>query len=150
MRELLKPKLLGLAVVFLASLAWLPEWSVQFAIGIGERLAEALNQISGVVSGVSAVEYVVVAKSFGPWAPAADSSSALILKIVLAFVPIVCVGVLIGKLAFWSVRLRHPQRASWICSECLMGIHRRCRGARFSLSHGRAHRCHCEHCTLNR
>lgn len=150
MRALLKPKLLGLIVVFLASLAWLRDWSVQFAIGIGERLAEALNQISGLVSGVSAVEYVVVAKSFGPWAPAADSSSALILEIVLAFVPIVCVGVLIGKLAFWSIRLRRPQGAAWICSECLTGIHQRCRGALFSLSHGGAQRCHCEHCALNR
>jgi hypothetical protein len=56
MRVLLKPKLLGLIVVFLASLAWLRDSSVQFAIGIGERLAEALNLISGAVSGVSAVE----------------------------------------------------------------------------------------------
>jgi hypothetical protein len=98
MRALLKPKLLGLIVVFLASLARLRDSFVQFATGIGERLAEALNLISSVVSGVSAVEYVVVAKLFGPWAPAADSSSALILKGVLAFVPIICVGVLIGKL----------------------------------------------------
>ena len=150
MRELLKPKLLGLIVVLLASLAWLPDWSVQFAIGIGHRLAEALNLISGVVSGVSAVEYAVVAKFFGPWTPAADSSSALILKIVLAFVPMVCVGVLMGKLAFWSARLRHPQSASWICSECLTGLHQRCRGALFSVSHGGAQRCHCEHCALNR
>jgi hypothetical protein len=150
MRALLKPKLLGLIVVFLASLAWLRDWSVQFAIGIGERLAEALNLISGVVSGVSAVEYVVVAKFFGPWAPAADSSSALILKIVLAVVPIVCVGVFIGKLAFWSVKPRHPQGAWWICSECFTGIHQRCRGALFSVSHGGAQRCHCEHCALNR
>src|SRR5215469_6290187 len=136
MRALLKPKLLGLIVVCLASLAWLHDLTVQFAIGIGERLAEALNLISAVVSGVSAVEYVVVAEFFGRWAPAADSSSALILKIVLAFVPIVCVGVLIGKLAFWSVEPRHPQGASWICSECLTGIHQRCRGALFSVSHG--------------
>jgi hypothetical protein len=150
MRALLKPHLLGLVVVFLASFAWLRDSFVQFATGIGERLAEALNLISSVVSGVSAVEYVVVAKFFGPWAPAADSSSALILKVVLAFAPIVCVGVLIGKLAFWSVRLRHPQGASWICSECLAGIHQRCRGALFSVSHGGAQRCHCEHCALNR
>lgn len=153
MRTVLKTKVVAwVFVALVVSLAWLIDSFVPFVTAMKQRLAETPNKTFDVVFGVINFEYVVVARFLGPWAPAPDSLAGVLLKMGLAFAPMIGAALLIRQVAVWVLDHHHRHPASWICSECRAENHQLCRGALLFMSHasGGAQPCHCEHCALER